>query len=296
MMRAPGSIRVSMVLAAVAAAIAYAIAPSAAGALAPQCGWDSHHVWHCDDESPGSGTPGGGGPPGGGGHGPTQPTMYTWWWYDAKQVPGALAEDGTVINECWALVVIKVSPDPPPPENTKEGAQAELDSISNNGVTLAACPVEPAQPIESPADIAARSWGTDVRPPPPDPVKVYPRPDSPRNLVSFKTFVTIAGATTMDQTVDNRVGEDIRITASVKYVIDWGDNSSSVSTTNGALPPGGDGEIAHKYATTGSPTITVTAKWTGHWQAGPFGGPLGEIDLNSQPHTIRIFQAQAQTN
>jgi hypothetical protein len=61
-------------------------------------------------------------------------------------------------------------------------------------------------------------------------------------------YLQIAGANTWSRTIDNPIGDDVVITATSDYVIDWGDPAyGKTDTTNsrGGTYPNGD--VTHVY-------------------------------------------------
>jgi hypothetical protein len=254
--------------------------------------WECHWITLPDQHTPG---------PGDGGKDTPSPTTYLYWAVDFKNDPTAVDEAGNPTDGCWMMVVTKVSTTPPPPDETFEGAKAELAELGDNGDLWAACPPDPVTPPFDPVAATEQFWREEALPPLPSPVRIDPKDADPRNLVSFKTYVTIIGNRAPQFHLDNPIGPEIVITAKPRYVIDWGDRTTSGSTTFGEPYPGGPGEITHVYLKARTYTITVRAYWSATWKAGNGGDGL-EGNLPELPNatvaparTIRVIQAQAQT-
>jgi hypothetical protein len=108
-----------------------------------------------------------------------------------------------------------------------------------------------------------------------------------------RVYLRIAGQRTWTETVDNPIGDDITITATSDYVVDWGDaHPPTVTTSDGGAWPTGD--LTHTY-TDAAParTITVTQRWTATWRAGQAAGTLTGLRTQGQPLTFEVRQLQA---
>lgn len=93
-------------------------------------------------------------------------------------------------------------------------------------------------------------------------------------LPGLRTYLEIDGSEGFAETLEAPAPFDqtVTLTFAREFVVDWGDGSAPVTTTSAGVPyPGGDGEISHVYTDAGSPAVTVTAVWTGSWDAGPLG-------------------------
>ncbi|MBI2708518.1 MAG: hypothetical protein HYX34_02315 [Actinobacteria bacterium] len=278
----PLTLLVVMALAAVVATSP----PEPASANDPCDGGDSS--WGCGGSGGGPGGPGPV-PPGGG-----TVEGYAWYAVQFRSVPGGIAgENGQMVDGCWEIVVTQVSPTPPPPESTLAAALQELARFSTDNFMWTACPPTP-QPAFDPAEAASRMWREDVTPPPPTPLFVEPRQ---RSLVALKTLLTIRGDARPRWTLNNPIGPDIVITATPRYVVDWGDGTTTASDTPGVPYPGGPGEIAHRYRDKGTMTITVRAYWRARWTAGDAGGDLPELPQPTTATATRpVIEAQAVTD
>lgn len=108
-------------------------------------------------------------------------------------------------------------------------------------------------------------------------------------------YLEIGGAGTWTRTVDNPIGDDVVITATSEYVIDWGDPTyptTDVTRSQGGPYP--DGDVTHVYTHEAERTeIRVTQRWTATWRAGASSGVLSQLTTESQPLVLRVRQIQA---
>lgn len=108
-------------------------------------------------------------------------------------------------------------------------------------------------------------------------------------------YLEIAGAGTWTRTVDNPIGDDVVITATSEYVIDWGDPTyptTDVTRSHGGPYPNGD--VTHVYTHESARTeIRVTQRWTATWRAGAGSGVLSQLTTESAPLVLQVRQLQA---
>jgi len=108
-------------------------------------------------------------------------------------------------------------------------------------------------------------------------------------------YLQITGASTWSRTIDNPIGDDVVITATSDYVIDWGDPTApkpDVTTSQGGPYP--DGDVTHVYThKTPRTEIRVTQRWTARWRAGPATGTLGQLSTNAEPLALEVRDLQA---
>ncbi|CAN5726506.1 hypothetical protein BH24ACT3_BH24ACT3_08470 [soil metagenome] len=137
------------------------------------------------------------------------------------------------------------------------------------------CP--PAAPAFDPAAAAAAYWERFVQPPPPSPLRVAPG----EMLVGLEAFLEIGGDPSPTWSLANPIGPAVIITAEPRYVVSWGDGTSTRTSSQGVPHPGGPGEITHTYQDAGTPTITVRAYWRATWALadGSNRGTLAELPL-----------------
>jgi hypothetical protein len=113
-------------------------------------------------------------------------------------------------------------------------------------------------------------------------------------VTGLPVYLQIAGERTWSETVDNPIGDDVTITATSDYIIDWGDQRQPPTTTTSQGGPWPDGDVTHTYTDAAqSRTITVTQRWTATWRAGPATGTLTELRTQAPPLTLEVRQLQA---
>ena len=107
-------------------------------------------------------------------------------------------------------------------------------------------------------------------------------------------YLQIGGPTDQHFDVHNPIGDDVRITATSRYVVDWGDGTTVTTASQGGAWPRGD--VTHTYERTspGEP-IRVTQEWTAHWTAGTGGGDLSDL-RTSATLVLPVSQLQAVLN
>jgi hypothetical protein len=151
------------------------------------------------------------------------------------------------------------------------------------------CPKD-AIDVPSPQTIAAATWQDVKNLPVP---ALATKPD--HAVTGKKVYLEILGPRTWRQVIDNPIGDDITITATSDYVVDWGDPAhpdKTVTTSQGGPWP--DGDVTHVY-TDAFPErdIVVTQRWTATWTAGSQSGTLTQLQTQSQPLRIEVRQIQA---
>jgi hypothetical protein len=117
-------------------------------------------------------------------------------------------------------------------------------------------------------------------------------------ITGKKTYLQIHGPQTWSRTIDNPIGDDVVITATSDYLIDWGDPTDDASrheTTTSQGGPYPDGDVTHVYVEKADQvTITVTQRWTATWQAGDRSGTLSQLTTTAEPPlTIEVRDLQA---
>jgi hypothetical protein len=114
-------------------------------------------------------------------------------------------------------------------------------------------------------------------------------------ITGKKVYLEIRGARTWSRTIDNPIGEDVVITATSDYLVDWGDPtypSKDVTRSQGGPYPNGD--VTHVYTTKTEETrITVTQRWTATWRAGAVTGTLAQLMTTSPPLTLEVRELEA---
>lgn len=175
-----------------------------------------------------------------------------------------------------------------PRPNCPEPAAAAANRSNGN-------PPPPAPPAPATeAQIAADVW-QHVEDLPRPTVTVQPKAYA---ITGKKVYLQISGPQTWTRTIDNPIGDDVVITATSDYVIDWGDPTDEASRNVVTTSQGGpypDGDVTHVYVEK-SPrtTITVTQRWTATWQAGARTGTLSQLTTAADPPvTIEVRDLQA---
>jgi hypothetical protein len=113
-------------------------------------------------------------------------------------------------------------------------------------------------------------------------------------ITGKKVYLQIAGERSWSETVDNPIGDDITITATSDYAIDWGDQRQAPTTTTSQGGPWPSGDVTHTYTDAAQArTITVTQRWTATWRAGQATGNLTDLRTQAQPLTFEVRQLQA---
>lgn len=113
-----------------------------------------------------------------------------------------------------------------------------------------------------------------------------------------KVYLQIAGPTTWTKAIDNPIGDDIVISATSHYVIDWGDptwDEKTVTRSQGGPWP--DGDVTHVYTEMAERrTIRVTQRWKANWSAGDRGGTLSQLTTQAPALHLEVRQLQAVRN
>lgn len=161
-----------------------------------------------------------------------------------------------------------------------------------NGGSYAECLTRAPEERTPPAvadDLAREFWDVRVLP---DPVlSVVPDYAITGKLV----YLQITGPREQRFDVDNPIGDDVAITATSQYLVDWGDGTKATTTTSQGGPwPAGD--VTHTYVDT-APTRTITVKqvWTAGWSAGSGQGTLTDLSTTAALG-LPVTQVQAVRN
>lgn len=114
-------------------------------------------------------------------------------------------------------------------------------------------------------------------------------------ITGKKVYLQILGARTWTRTVDNPIGDDVVITATSDYLVDWGDPTyATKDATRSQGGPYPSGDVTHVYTDKAAETrITVTQRWTATWKAGTSTGTLAQLTTTSPPLTLEVRQLQA---
>jgi hypothetical protein len=187
-------------------------------------------------------------------------------------------------------------------EDAERQGRVDFTGRFESGTSLprATCPDEaataaqPATPQEQASQVAADVWQHVENLPAPT---LTAQPDG-FAITGKKVFLQIHGPTTWTRTIDNPIGDDVVITATSEYVIDWGDPTDEASRHHITRSQGGpypDGDVTHVYThKTAQTTIRVTQRWTATWQAGGRTGTLSQLTTEAQPPlTIEVRDLQA---
>lgn len=144
-----------------------------------------------------------------------------------------------------------------------------------------------------PRAIAADSWEKVENLPVPS---LDIQPD--HAITGKKVYLQIAGLQTWTKTIDNPIGDDIVITATSDYIVDWGDPTfpgTTVTKSQGGPFPSGN--LTHVYTDTAPKrSIQVTQRWKATWRAGARSGTLGQLTTQAAPLDLEIRELQAVRN
>jgi hypothetical protein len=173
------------------------------------------------------------------------------------------------------------------------GRQGRVDFPSRfdpvTGEARATCPEE-ATAVPAASGIAADVWQHVENLPVPT---LRIEPDFA--ITGKRVFLQIAGARTWTRTIDNPIGDDVVITATSDYVIDWGDPTYAgpdVTTSQGGPYPNGD--VTHVYTDeTPRTEIRVTQRWRATWRAGTTTGSLDQLTTQAAPLPLEVRELQA---
>ena len=135
-------------------------------------------------------------------------------------------------------------------------------------------------PGSDPEDMLQVVWLSEVCPPPP-PTPIHMAPENSA-LTGMPGYLEIGGD---NPAIVTCLGEEI--TATARYVIRWGDGTTTETTSQGGAYP--DGDVRHTYADTGERVIVVEAYWRGEWN----GIDLGEV-TNPTTDTLPVAVTQMQ--
>ncbi|MGH9285367.1 MAG: hypothetical protein ACRD0M_06800 [Acidimicrobiales bacterium] len=158
-------------------------------------------------------------------------------------------------------------------------------------VILPYCP-GPARSSGAPP-VAAAAWA-DTR----DlPVPVLAS-EPPHAVAGKAVYLQIHGPDSWEATVDNPIGDDVTITATSYYEVDWDDPTWGEATlTRSHGGPWPDGDVTHIY-THLSPgrSVRVTQHWEAWWMSGGRWGALPGLVTQSEPLVLEVRQIVAVRN
>ncbi len=155
---------------------------------------------------------------------------------------------------------------------------------------LASYPPCPAQPgsilVETPHRVAIRFW-QDIPLPKPEP-QIQPG----RAITGKFAYLETRGTTSHTFTQSDTPFGPLRIVATGRYYVNWGDG-----TTTGPHPDEGapwpDGRITHEYLRVGKYDVVVTERWTATWHFGAESGTLNELRTTGRIDDFPVEQIQA---
>lgn len=207
--------------------------------------------------------PGSGGSSGGSG-GSSSPVDFDVTWVEGGEgeAEGPVDEQG-----CWGIVTV-----PQGEGGSWDEAVAEQAQWGENGGAWGSC--DPADTID-PAELARTYWYASAAPPPPTPLQVAPG----RALTGLPGYLEIGGEVPHVQAIATPIGT-LTFTMTPRYVVDWGDGTTTETSSQGGPYPGGD--ITHTYVEEGGVTITVQAFWRTTWTLAGAGGDLPELPVPTE--------------
>lgn len=190
-------------------------------------------------------------------------------------VPGGVEDGGGPAwqpPEGWVrTAILRADPNPwgvclthqwVPPNSEPQYPAGTFDPLNN----YPACTPAAGAATRSPAQVAALAWQrADL--PVPNP-KIAPG----RAIVGKPAFLETGGQLRFSHKEQTPIGE-LRIEATGRYHVDWGDGEST-GPHGVEGKPWPDGEIKHDYQWAGTYDVVVTKHWTATWQLGSDGGSL----------------------
>lgn len=201
----------------------------------------------------------------GGGDGPSVPVDYD--LYFDEDGTGVDAEPGYEDDGCWGVQAV-----PEGEGGTYADAVAEQNAQGQNGVLWGNCEVE--ETID-PGFVAQMYWYRAVVPPPPTPIQVDPG----KALTGLTAYLEIGGEIPYVQSFGTPIGT-LTFTLTPRYVVSWGDGTSTSTTSQGGPYPNGD--VTHVYTEDDDVTVTVEAFWTASWTLAGAGGQLPEHPVSTE--------------
>jgi hypothetical protein len=202
--------------------------------------------------------------------------------YSVDFFEGVAPEEGTFENEdgCWGATVAEGQSG-----QTWAEVQATLAEY-NDAQAWGVCAAEETFDLVA---YVEQMWQSEVAPPPPTPLVVN---NDHGALTGLTAYLEIGGDPNPTQTIPNPIGPDIVITMTPRYVVHWGDGSSTETTSQGGPPRGGD--LTHTWIDEGTVEVTVEAYWHATWSAGAVGGDLPELPTpTSETEPVLVEQYQA---
>ena len=160
-----------------------------------------------------------------------------------------------------------------------------------DGIVEIDCPARP-RPVADPVlatDDLVRSFLETVTLPSPT-IEIVPG----YAITGKRVYLQIGGPRTATFTVPNPLGPAVGIDVTSDYLVDWGDGTTIITSSQGGPWPGGD--VTHTYERT-SPrtTIAVVQRWTAHWVAGDDQGPISGLRTEAR-RDLRVTEVQAVRN
>lgn len=201
--------------------------------------------------------------------------------YDLDLVEGLSPEGDGYDNTdaCWGIVLAEGDSG----MSWAEVAQQQQDF--DDPYLYGACPVEDTFDLVA---YITQAWQSEVQPPPPSPLAIAPG----KALTGLTAYLEIGGDPNPTTTLPNPIGPDVVITMTPRYVVHWGDDTTTETRSQGGPYPSGD--VTHTYTETGAVHLTVEAYWTATWSAGGAGGELPELaDPTEAPLDLPVEQRQA---
>ena len=118
-----------------------------------------------------------------------------------------------------------------------------------------------------------------------------------RSVVNTRTYFSADGTRQLAGTF-GPAGVRMTITATPEYVWSWGDGSPGLTTSSTGGPyPAGD--VFHTYRAPGTPTVTLSTRWTATFVVDTAFGRFGPFDVTGPPvvesstRAVRVREARA---
>jgi hypothetical protein len=122
----------------------------------------------------------------------------------------------------------------------------------------------------------------------------WPQPHiQPGRAITGKfAFLETRGQTSHIFNLEDTPFGPLRIVATGKYYVDWGDGTTTgPHSQEGAPWP--DGRITHEYLRVGKYDVVVTERWTATWHFGAESGTLTELRTTGRIEDFPVEQIQA---
>lgn len=164
------------------------------------------------------------------------------------------------------------------------GRSSPAGTLDDQGVPLLNAPRCP--PLDTEQAAAREFWETVPLPRP------QPMIQPGEAIAGKDAFLEIAGDRAPRFTVPNPLGgPEIVVEATATFVVDWGDGTTTTTTSAGGPWP--EGDVTHVWTDAGTYDVVVTASWTATWTAGQLEGTLDGLRTVGRIDDFPVRQVQA---